>query len=203
MNLPPFFDRIDPLILHDPLAVVLGASSDGQMRYTYQDAVKLAGHSCPTTAGAFLMLQRGLEMLYPDSLPVRGELHVAFRQRGDEEAVGVIAAIVSMVTGASDERGFKGLAGNFSRNGLLEFAAPVPMTLRLTRNDTGAWVDIGYDPSCIPPDAAMAPLMQKVIGRTASQEEEQAFGLFWQERVRRILLEDTETEGLITLKKGS
>ncbi len=35
--------------LYDPLAELLGAG-DGRFTYTYDDAVKLSGHACPTVA---------------------------------------------------------------------------------------------------------------------------------------------------------
>ena len=41
--------------MRDPLARFLGAAEDGVIEYTYADTVKLAGHSCPTVASAYLM----------------------------------------------------------------------------------------------------------------------------------------------------
>jgi len=35
-------------VLRDPLAELLGAAEGGIVEYRYADAVKLAGHSCPT-----------------------------------------------------------------------------------------------------------------------------------------------------------
>mgnify|MGYP003492414693 FL=1 len=40
--------------MRDPLAELLGAAEGGRLEYTYADAVKLTGHSCPTVAGAWL-----------------------------------------------------------------------------------------------------------------------------------------------------
>jgi hypothetical protein len=72
MSHPAFFDEVKSITLRDPLAEILGAASDGMMRYSYLDAVKLAGHSCPTVAGAYLMTLKALEKLYPDSVAERG-----------------------------------------------------------------------------------------------------------------------------------
>ena len=69
MTYPAFFDAVPTLTLHDPLADLLGAVSDGLMTYGYTDAVKLAGHSCPTVAGAYLMTLKALGRLYPDGPP--------------------------------------------------------------------------------------------------------------------------------------
>ena len=67
-----YFSRITPISLHDPLAELLGATEDGIITYDFLDAVKLAGHACPTVAGAWLATVRGLRALYGDDMPVRG-----------------------------------------------------------------------------------------------------------------------------------
>lgn len=58
MAYPAFFDQIPSLTLSDPLAALLGAADDGVIEFRYVDAVKLAGHSCPTVAGAWLIASR-------------------------------------------------------------------------------------------------------------------------------------------------
>jgi len=203
MTYPPFFDNVTPITLNDPLAAFLGASGDGSLTYTYLDVVKLAGHSCPTTAGAFLMLHKGLETLYPSSLPVRGTIRVEMHQKADEDTTGVIASIASMVTGASDEKGFKGLMGSFARNNLLFFGASIPLLMRLTRTDTNVYVDIAYNPGVIPPEPSVMTLMDKIKTSVATEEEKKEFGILWQERVRKILLESNDVSGLVTIKTGS
>ena len=79
MTTPDFFNDVTPIIVRDPLSEVLGAASNGLIDYTYRDVVKLAGHSCPTVAGAFLMVQEGLKSLYGDETPVRGEIKVLMK----------------------------------------------------------------------------------------------------------------------------
>ena len=54
MHLPEFFAASPRLRVFDPLADFLGAAQDGVFEYVYADVVKLAGHSCPTVASAFL-----------------------------------------------------------------------------------------------------------------------------------------------------
>ena len=68
MGFPAFFEQAPVLRLHDGLAELLGAPSDGVIEYRYADAVRLAGHSCPTVAGAWLCARAGLRALY-------GEMH--------------------------------------------------------------------------------------------------------------------------------
>ena len=53
MAFPDFFEQAPVIRLRDPLAELLGSATDGVMDYHYVDAVRLAGHSCPTVAGVF------------------------------------------------------------------------------------------------------------------------------------------------------
>ena len=65
MKTPAFYDAVAPIAVTDPLAELLGAAEGGRFEYHYRDAVKLAGHSCPTVAGAWLMTRTALARLYP------------------------------------------------------------------------------------------------------------------------------------------
>ena len=76
MNYPAFFDQAPAITVHDGLAEFLGAFSGAMITYRYIDAVRLAGHSCPTVAGAYLMTRRALQLLYPDHTPERGAIQV-------------------------------------------------------------------------------------------------------------------------------
>jgi len=60
MQYPSFFDTARKITVYDPLAELLGAFDNGVIEYSYVDAVKLAGHSCPTVAGSatFLAISR-------------------------------------------------------------------------------------------------------------------------------------------------
>ncbi len=69
MQTPAFFDAVASIGVADPLAELLGAAEGGRIEYRYLDAVKLAGHSCPTVAGAWLMTRTALARLYPDGAP--------------------------------------------------------------------------------------------------------------------------------------
>lgn len=67
---------------HDPFAAMLGAARDGRLDYHYLDAVRLAGHSCPTVAGAFLIGRAALATLYPDGPAERGNIAVHIARTG-------------------------------------------------------------------------------------------------------------------------
>lgn len=201
MNYPAFFDEVKPLTLRDPLAGVLGAASDGVMTYTYLDAVKLAGHSCPTVAGAYLMTLKALAALYPDGMPERGNLRVEFGAAQADGVNGVIANVAGLITGAAGEGGFKGLGGKFSRRNLLLFGLGKGIELRFTRLDTSTSVDVSYHPEIVPPPPELPGLMQKLLAGEASADERAEFGKLWQMRVKRILIDHFDDPALVTITR--
>jgi len=168
VNYPEFFDTVQTVTVYDPLADKLGAAEDGIITISYPEVVKLAGHSCPTVAGAYLMTLRGLEALYGDEVPVRGNIKIEMQQRQDEGVCGVTANVISFITGASGSGGFKGVGG-------------------LSRIDTGKSVTVSYDPSSIPGSPQMQEMMQKTFSGTATKEEENDFHKMWQGRVELVL----------------
>ena len=89
MAFPEFFARIPGVTLYDPLAELLGSAEQGLIEYHYEDAVRLAGHSCPTVAGAWLMTCAALKALYPDGPPRRGEIGVEFGETLSSGVTGV------------------------------------------------------------------------------------------------------------------
>ena len=100
MNYPTFFDTIETIKLQDPLAQTLGAFYDGIYEITYMDVVKSAGHSCPTVTGAYLMTQAALKELFLHDNAIRGTVKVEFKEDLEEGVAGVIANVVSHITGA-------------------------------------------------------------------------------------------------------
>lgn len=197
MTYPIFFDEVESLEIQDPLAKVLGAFENGEMTFHYLDVVKAAGHSCPTVAGAYLMTLKALKALYPHSLPVRGNIKVAIKEPMEEGVAGVVGNVIAHLTGATDKNGFKGLNGRFARHSLMTFGADISASVRFTRIDTAQSVDVYYNPEAVPPLPDMQKLMQKVMSDSAEAEDIQAFGIFWQERVERILIENRDNEEML------
>ncbi|MGB6243267.1 MAG: hypothetical protein WBF69_12395 [Castellaniella sp.] len=198
MAFPAFFTQAPRITLYDPLAQLLGASDDGQIEYGYEDVVRLAGHSCPTVAGAWLMTVKALQTLYPDTLPERGNIQVKFADSATNGVTGVIANIVSLVTGSTTDTGFKGLAGQYDRRHLLEFDQSLPGEISFTRRDTGASVAVSYSAQGVPPSPTAMPMLQKILSGQADAKQQQEFGLLWQDRVRRIL-EAADQPGIVTV----
>jgi len=200
MNYPNFFDEVETITLQDPLSAVLGTFEQGLVTFNYLDVVKAAGHSCPTVGGAYLMTLKALKALYPNETPVRGNIKVAFSEQQDEGVAGVIGNVISHITGATDKSGFKGLNGKFARHSLMDFGVGVSASARFSRVDTGASVEVFYNPNVVPPLPDMQPLMQKVMSGSAEPEDIKAFGIFWQERVERILIHNSDNSELISTK---
>ncbi len=118
-----FLKEVRPIQFKEPLAETLGVFKEegATLEYTFIDVVKLAGHACPTIAGAYLACQKALETLYPDEIPVRGEISVTVYGEPDEGTYGVMAQVFSFLTGAAPDTGFRGLGHKFKRKDLLKF----------------------------------------------------------------------------------
>jgi hypothetical protein len=199
MDFPDFFDEAPSILLRDPLAAFLGASKTGVISYRYADAVKLAGHSCPTVAGAYLMVRKGLASLYGDQLPERGGIEVHMRDGRDEGTTGVVAAVAMLLTGAAPETSFGGIGPGhrFARRDLLRFDAPIDGLLALRRRDTGCGVILDLDTAVVPPDPEMRTLLPKMVMEAADESEQARFAKLWQDRVARMLLEHADDPALV------
>jgi hypothetical protein len=195
---PAFFDLAPVIAVRDPLADFLGAAAGGMFEYRYADAVRLAGHSCPTVASAFLMTRAGLAALYGDASPVRGEIRVDLVHSHDAGVTGVIASIATLITGATADTGFRGLAGQFNRRNKLYFNQPLAHgELRFTRLDSGAAVEVAADLSAIPGDPHMGELMRLCLAGAANAAQRGEFHQLWQGRVQRLLLDHADDPAVI------
>lgn len=190
MSFPAFFSEAPIVETFDPLAQLLGASNDGRIDYGYADVVRLAGHSCPTVAGAYLMGRAALKSLYPDGPAERGQIEVSMPAPADHGTTGVVAQVLTLLTGAAADNGFQGLAGRYARNGLLHFADSAgPGGITFRRRDTGAAVTVELDTPPVPGNPNQRELLGAVIRDVANDAQKQAFADGWQERVQRMLLE--------------
>lgn len=201
MKYPTFFDTLPTITMFDPLSSMLGAIEDGLITYSYLDAVKLAGHSCPTVAGAYLMAYKALKELYPNEYPVRGEIEVRMQSSKVKEQTGVVANVISLITGAADEGGFKGIQTQFSRNSLLSFEADITSTISFKRKDYHKEVYVNYNPSILNLNAIEPHLMKKLLTKSASKEEQESFHKSWQSNVEKIFKNSDNAE-LVTIKSN-
>jgi hypothetical protein len=202
MDTPDFFAAVPRIRLYDPLAAFLGAAAGGVLEYGYVDAVKLAGHSCPTVASAYWLTRQALRALYGDDLPERGAVRVELAADIGDGVAGVVANVASLLAGAAGMGGFKGLGGRFDRRHLLAFAADIPLELRYSRVDGRGRVDAAARLDQVPASPDLAPLLQRCLAGIADASERREFGRLWQDRVRRLLLEHAEDPAVFVVRES-
>jgi hypothetical protein len=190
VSFPDFYEQAPVVRTHDSFAALLGASRDGMLDYHYLDAVRLAGHSCPTVAGAFLIGRAALTALYPEGPAERGGIAVHMPAPESEGVTGVTAQVLTLLTGAASDNGFHGIQGRFKRKGLLSFAERREgEAITFTRVDTGKSVAVSLNVSPVPGDPAQGARLAAILQDRADDEQRTAFADAWQDRVRRLLLE--------------
>ena len=205
-----FLAEVRPIRFKEPLAETLGAF-DGKgavLEYTFIDVVKMAGHACPTVAGAYLSCQKALETLYPDEIPVRGEIAVTIYGEPDEGVYGVMGQVFSFLTGAAPASGFRGLGHKFKRKDLLRFSPgkidSQAMCFEFERLDSGKAALVKFYPRQIPfpEDKArrLGELLEKVIWEAARDEEKREFQELWTGKVRDMLLEEKEIDSWLKVE---
>ena len=151
-----FLKEVEPIRFKEPFAETLGAfiKKDAVVEYALTDVVKMAGHVCPTTVGAYLCCQEALKKLYPNEIPVRGDITVTIHGEPHEGVYGVISQIFSFLTGAAPYTGFKGLGHKFRRKDLLKFSPKksdsTALCFEFGRSDNDKTVFVKFFPSKIP-----------------------------------------------------
>ncbi len=183
MKYPAYYDEIEHIVLRDELSNFLGSSEEGIIDISYLDIVKMAGHSCVLVSSTYLMALKGLKKLYGSDLPKRGEIKVELREAFDEGNTGAAAQVLSNITGATTDTGFRGIQGKYNRRGLLFYGADIKSNIRLTRLDTYESAEVSYTPSKVVNSGA---IMQSALGPEATEESRKQFPLRWQEMVKSI-----------------
>ncbi len=180
MKFPDYYKNIDPITLRDELAMFLGAPADGTYNIYYEDIVKMAGHSCVTVAGAYIMAHEGLKALYKEEVPTRGNIKVELRDKAEEGSIGVSGSVFTNITGAAGSIGFHGINGKYSRRNLLSFNANIEGFVRFTRVDNGDSVEVSYNPA-----NAVQPgkIMMSAIGPQATDETKKTFSKRWEQMI--------------------
>lgn len=193
-----FLREVKPILLREPLAETLGVfeKKGAVLEFTFIDLVKMAGHACPTIAGAYVCCKKALEKLYPDEVPVRGEISVTVYGAPDEGVYGVMGQAFSFLTGACWATGFRGLGYKFKRKDLLKFDPdkidPEAMSFKFSRLDNDRSVVVKFYPHEVPfPDEKrkrLGELLEKVIWEAAREGERREFQKLWMERVKDMVL---------------
>jgi len=183
MKYPDYYNDVEHIILKDELSMFLGSSEEGIIDISYLDVVKMAGHSCVLVSCTYLMALKGLQKLYGDELPRRGEIRVELRESLHEGNTGASAQVLSNITGATVENGFRGIKDSFNRRGLLFFSVDIQSNVRFTRLDTFESVEVSYSPGKVVNSGAV---MQMALGPEATEESKKLFPLKWQAMVKTI-----------------
>lgn len=183
MEYPEFFNDVEHIILKDELSKFLGTNKDGIIDISFLEIVKMAGHSCAVVAGTYLMAKEGLKALYGQEIPKRGEIKVELKGTTADNT-GVSALILSNITGATDNMGFKGIMGKFNRRGLLFMGSAIQSDIRFTRLDTNKSVELIYKPWKV---VSPGDILQSAIGPDATEESKRTFPDRWQNMVKTIL----------------
>ena len=145
------------------------------------------------------MTMKALQALYPGATPERGAVRVRLRDEMEFGVTGVIANVVGLVTGATLKNGFKGIAGRFDRRDLLYFNAPIDADMQFERVDSGAAVNVAYRADLVPGSARLKALAGKIGALGLSAAEQHEFGVEWQARVERILIEHADNPALVVV----
>ena len=189
MDYPKFYEKVEPFVLQDALSNFLGATKDGIVEINYLDCVKLASHSCPTVAGAFVVTKVALKELFGSEIPARGAIKVQMQESKESGVIGVIGTVAGYICGASDNGGFVGIGGKFNKRDLLTFGnSEVNGLVKFTRVDNNKSVTLNLDTSKVPGNPKMKELMQKSLQGVASEDEQNEFRDLWQARVEYMLL---------------
>lgn len=184
MKYQKFFDEIESIVLKDELFKFLGVNDDGIIVFTYLDIVKTAGHSCATVAGAYLTALKGLNALFAETLPKRGEIKVEIKKSPTEDNSGVVGCVLSNITGATTNYGFGGIpGGQFNRRDLLIYNAPIDTDVRFTRLDNNKHIGVNYHPGKV---VKPMQILLSAIGPDATSKDKETFPKRFQEMVKTL-----------------
>ena len=106
-----------------------------------------------------------------------------------------------MITGAAGIGGFKGIAGHFTRRNLLDFEEiDLPGEINITRIDNGQSLTASLHLEQVAADPRIPPLMQRLLAGDRDPVVAEVFAALWQDRVRRILIDQFDDPNLISLR---
>jgi len=207
-----YITEVQPILMIDPYFQIFG-QSQVPVPYYYEEAVKLAGHSCGATTGAWTIARKALEALYPDGeIPVRGQITVEAPCAEDEWFVGVFGDIITFVTGASPHTGFIGAEFGqvndlFIRQNKMVYSEeptdqlPPMREWIFTRKDTGAKVGVKFNLVIITPipTPGRIEMGKKIAAGTATPEEAADYQKYWNDRAI-FVLENADMDGFFTVK---
>jgi len=81
----------------------------------------------------------------------------------------------------------------------MSFNADITNSAKFTRIDTNKSVEVIYNPSVVPPSSKQQELMKLVLMQKATKEEQKEFGILWQDRVKKILIDNFDNKEVISV----
>lgn len=206
-----YITEVPPIMMMEPYFQIFGQSQE-PVPYYYEEAVKLAGHSCGATTGAWTITRKALEVLYPDGeIPVRGQIAVDAPGAEDEWFVGVFGDIITYITGASHKTGFIGAEFGkandlFVRQNKMVYDAeptgqlPPMREWVFTRLDTGAKVGVKFNLVVITPipTPGRVAMGKKLATGQATAEEAADYHQYWNDRAVYVL-DNADMDGFFTV----
>jgi hypothetical protein len=206
-----FLNEVEPIRFREPFAETLGVFNKQEtvLEYSFIDVVKMAGHACPTTAGAYLCCQEALNALYNGETPIRGDTSITVYGEPDEGVYGVISQVFCLLTGAAPATGFRGLGHKFKRKDLLTFNPekidPEALCFEFRRSGSAQSVLVKFYPHKIPfpeeKNKRLGELLEKVIWEAAKEVEQKEFQDLWMTKVKDMLVKKIDIKEWIKIEK--
>lgn len=207
-----YITEVPPIMMIDPYFSIFG-QSQVPVPYYYEEAVKLAGHSCGATTGAWTIARKALEVLYPDGeIPVRGQIAVEAPGAEDEWLVGVFGEIITFITGAAPHHGFIGAEFGqtddlFVRQNKMVYSEEPTKQLPpfrewiFTRLDTGVKVGVKFNLVVITPipTPGRISMGKKLAAGEATPEEAADYYEYWNDRAKFVLERADTLDGFFTV----
>ena len=189
---PEFYAQAPQIKIVDPMAVVVGSMPEGQNTLTIEltDVALYSGHICPSMAFGYILTKKALDALYPDALPVRGQIRVAAMAASD------LLDVASYITGA---RSFYGRAeinaGDLVVDPSLKSKVPGRYIMIFQRKDNGKTVQAVFNKFKMIPPAQVKEIkafLQKMLAGTASAQEKKEKWALLDALAKKVLLETPE-----------
>jgi len=207
-----YITEVPPIMMIDPYFDIFGQSKVA-VPYYYENAVKLAGHSCGATTGAWTITRKALEVLYPNGeIPVRGQIAVEAPGAEDEWFVGVFGEVIAFITGAAPKTGFIGAEFGqtddvFVRQNKMVYSEeptgeqPPMREWVFTRLDTGAKVGVKFNLAVITPipTPERVAMGKKMAAGEATPEEAADYYEYWNARATFVLENADTLDGFFTV----
>ncbi len=187
-----FYDQAPVIRIVEPMANLVGSVVDGRNMLTIRltDVALYYGHVCPAFASGYMITSTALAALYPDSVPVRGQIRVA------ASAPNGIFDLASYITGARAFYGRHKINGHdLVLDPSLNSENPAEFVIVFQRKDTGQAVRVAFDKTQLisaEQQKAFASFQKAVLEGTASDQQKQATWAQIQAIVKTVLVDTPE-----------